>query len=458
MRKIENRTIIIHPGPACVSNLPFYHSPSMEHAVNTDVASEKLLIILIAPNVSEQMGGQAIKALQIWLELDKRGIRTHQITHHRAKWELDKKFSHLSVSYVPDSGLQRWMWKTRILRPVQRLMFQWQAAKIAGDLLKQHPRAVVHYTAPVSPVLPAFRIPNARVVMGPINGNIYYPPSFRHRESRSDRYRRLTHPLLQFGHRFFFRGKQTADVLLVSGGDRTYRSLQWAGCRQEQFVDSIDSGILDRLKEMPLATHTGRNLKFVHNGRLVDHKGADLVIRAVAQARNPITLEIIGRGEDKDKLKHLTAELGLEARVTFTDWIEDHSQIPKLLQQYRAFVFPSLSEANGIVVQEAMMIGLPVIALDWGGPSLLVTPECGVLVKPTNERTVIAEIAKAMDELAENGDLAQRMAVAGRQRAIDQGFLWSDLITKWIDLYRRLAGRDPSPYTPPLQTSGESRK
>jgi glycosyltransferase involved in cell wall biosynthesis len=429
----------------------------MEHAVNTDVGSQSPFIILIAPNVSEQMGGQAIKALQIWLELDKRGIRTHQITHQRAKWEIDKKFSHLNVSYVHTSPLQRWMWKTKLLRPILGLLFQWQAAKLAGELARQHPGAVVHYTSPVSPVMPAFRIPRARVVMGPINGNIYYPPGFRHRESWTDRFRRLSHPILQYGHRFLFRGKQSADVLLVAGGERTYRSLGWAGCRPEQFVDSIDSGILDRLKEMPLASHVGRNLRFVHNGRLVDHKGADLVIRAVAQARNPITLEIIGRGKEKENLKALAAELGLQQRVTFTDWIEDHSQIHRILQQYRAFVFPSLSEANGIVVQEAMMIGLPVITLDWGGPALLVTPDCGILVKPSHERTVIADLARAMDQLAMDGELAQRMAIAGRQRAIEQGYLWSDLISKWIDLYRKLARQDASLYTPPFSASGEPR-
>jgi glycosyltransferase involved in cell wall biosynthesis len=429
----------------------------MEHEVNTDVGSDGLFIILIAPNVSEQMGGQAIKALQIWLELDKRHIPVHLITHRRAKWEIDKKFAHLTASYTPDSPLQRWMWKTRVLRPILGLLFQWQAAKLASELVKQHPGAIVHYTSPVSPVMPAFRIPNARVIMGPINGNIYYPPGFRHRESWTDWFRRLSHPVLQFGHRFLFCGKQSADVLLVAGGERTYRSLRWAGCRAEQFVDSIDSGILDRLKEMPLATHVGRNLKFVHNGRLVDHKGADLVIRAVAQARNPITLEIIGRGKEKENLKALAAELGLQQRVTFTDWIEDHSQIHRVLQQYRAFVFPSLCEANGIVVQEAMMIGLPVITLDWGGPALLVTPECGVLVKANHERTVIADLARAMDQLAEDGELAQRMAIAGRQRAIEQGYLWSDLIAKWIENYRTLARRGASPYTPPLSASGESR-
>jgi glycosyltransferase involved in cell wall biosynthesis len=425
--------------------------------MNTDIDLSDLFVILIAPNVSEQMGGEAIKALQIWLELEKRGVRTHQITHQRVQREVQTKFPNLQVSFVKETRPQEWMWKSKVLRPWLRLIFQWRAAKMAGELLKEHPRAVVHYTSPVSPVLPAFRIPQARVVIGPINGNIYYPPGFRHRESWTDRFRRITHPLLQLGHRLLFRGKQTANVLLVAGGERTYRSLKLAGCRQEQFVDSIDSGILDRLKDLPLAVHRGKNLRFVHNGRLVDHKGADLVIRAVAQARNPITLEVIGRGHEKAKLKKLATELGLDSRVTFTDWIEDHSKVAEILQQFRAFVFPSLAEANGIVVQESMMIGLPVIALDWGGPGLLVTPECGVLVHPTDESTVVADLARAMDQLAANGDLAQSMAEAGRALAIEKGFLWSDLISRWIDIYRRLARGDNSLYTPPLTVGGEPR-
>lgn len=401
---------------------------------------DELFVILIAPNVSEQMGGEAMKALHIWLELNKRGIRTHQITHERVKDQVQAKYPGMDVSYVNETRVQAWLWKSKVLRPLLKLIFQWRSAKIARRILKDHPNAIVHYTSPVSPVLPAFRIPDARIVIGPLNGNIYYPPGFRHRESWTDWFRRWTHPFLQFGHKLFFRGKQSANVLLVAGGKRTYQSLRWAGCRQEQFVDSIDSGILDRLKDLPLASHEGQNLNFVHNGRLVDHKGTDLVIRALAKARHPLRLEVIGRGPEQAKLKRLAHDLGLDGRVTFTEWIADHSKVAQILQQFRAFVFPSLAEANGIVVQEAMMLGVPVIALDWGGPALLVTPECGVLVQPTDEETVTTDLARAMDNLAENPDRAQAMAIAGRQRAIEQGYLWSDLISRWIDLYRKLAG------------------
>lgn len=196
--------------------------------------------------------------------------------------------------------------------------------------------------------------------------------------------------------------------------------------------------MLDRLIANPRITHTSRNLRFFQNGRLVRHKGTDLVIKALKHTRNPIEFDIIGRGPALEGLKALTAELRLQDRVHFIEWIPDHSKVAETLRQYRAFVFPSLAEANGIVVQEAMVQGLPVIALDWGGPSMLVTPATGILIEPRSEDYVVAELAKAMDLLAEDGQLAEQMSIAGRQRAREDGYLWSGIIERWTPVYQRV--------------------
>ncbi len=413
---------------------PPSESPAAAPSAYADVPP----IILIAPNASEQMGGEAIKALHIALELVKRGIRVRQITHERVKPELTAKYPQLDVTYIPETTVQALLWKSVLLRPLLKLTFQWKSAKVAGELLKREPGAVLHYTSPVSPVLPMFRTPGATTVIGPLNGSIFYPPGFRHRESWTDWLRRVTHVPLQLGHRLLFRGKQSADALLVAGGERTYRSLRLAGCTDGQFVDSVDSGILDRLYDLPRAQQHGTNLRFIHNGRLVDHKGTDLVIRAVAQTKNPVELTVIGRGPNKAKCEQIAADLQLGSRVTFIEWIKDHNQVAPTLQQFRAFVFPSLAEANGIVVQEAMLLGVPVITLDWGGPALLVTPQTGILVKATDEATVVKDLADAMDRLATDGDLAERFSIAGRERAVAEAYRWQDLIERWINVYRRV--------------------
>jgi glycosyltransferase involved in cell wall biosynthesis len=312
-------------------------------------------------------------------------------------------------------------------------------------LLRDSPESIVHFTAPVSPVLPYFRIPGAKVVIGPVNGNIHYPKAFRNREPVTYRLQRGLHPFLQFVNRLLFSGRRQANVLLVAGGERTRRSLLMAGCRKPQFVDSIDTGILDRLKQTPRITHSGRNLRFVHNGRLVAHKGTDLIIKSLKRTRNAIELDIIGRGPELDKLKALSRELWLQDRVRFVEWFANHGELADALRSYRAFVFPSLAEANGIVVQEAMVMGLPVVALNWGGPSLLITSETGILIEPVSEALVIDKLAEAMDRLAEDGELAERMSSAGRERAIESGFLWSSVIREWTTHYRRLVNSYSSP-------------
>lgn len=408
---------------------------------DTGAPEVPLRLILVAPNVAERMGGEAIRALQIHDELVRRGIDVHQVTHGRVRAEMDRTHPEMQVSYIEDDRLDLFLSRVPVLRWFMDVYFMWRASRVVRGLLRDRPGAIVHYTSPVSPVLPIFTIPGARVVVGPIDGNIHYPPAFAAQEGVGYKVRRLLHSWALLVQRLFFPGKRRADVILVAGGDRTYRSLLKAGCRPERLRDSLDSGIPNRLGDLPRITHHGQNLRFVHNGRLMPHKGADLIIKALARTRLPVELDVIGRGPERERLEAMTRALGLQDRVHFIDWFKDHAQLAESLRQYRAFVFPSLAEANGIVVQEAMMYGLPVICVAWGGPALLVTAECGIAIEPVSVEHVIDELARAMDRLAEDAALAERMSVAGRERALSKGFLWTDLIDDWLGVYKGVLDR-----------------
>ncbi len=407
-------------------------------------------VILIAPNVSERMGGEAIKALQIYQSLVDRGVEVHQVTHSRVRDEITANFPEMKASYVEDDRLDVFLAKSKALEFFSTPYFMWRAAKVARELAREHPGAVVHVTSPISPVAPTFPVPGTPVVIGPLNGNIHHPRPFRDRESPKDRIRRTWLVPSQRLHRLFFSGKQTADVLLVAGGERTAESLRIAGCRDAQFRPTLDSGLPDKIRHEPLIEHSGPNFRFVQHGRLVPYKGADLSIKALARTRNPATLDIIGQGAFQEHLEKLVAELKLGDRVRFFGWTP-HDKLLKDLRQYRAFVFPTLAEANGIVVQEAMMLGLPTICVDWGGPAELITPETGILLPPSDEESVVAGLAAAMDKLGEDGELAARMAEAGRRAALERGFTWPDLIEQWIAIYRELR---PPTATAPAHAGG----
>jgi len=406
---------------------------------------DKPSILLIAPNVSDQMGGEAIKALQIFDSLESLGYEVEQITHARVRDELEQRLPGRRIHYIEDDWLQVACHKSRVFSGAVTLIFNYRAARLADKVLAGRDGWIAHYTAPVSPVKPRFRMKQAPYIVGPLNGNIFHPPAFRDRRSLSDRVREMFHPLLQKLHAMTFRGNQHAELILVSGGDRSFASLKMAGCKPQRLVPSIDSGIPNRLADLPRIQHQGDNLRFVHNGRLVPHKGGDLAIRALARTRHPVTLDVIGRGPAEEQMRQAAAEAGVTDRVNFLGWVKRHEDLPEALRAYRAFVFPSLAEANGIVVQEAMMMGLPVICADWGGPTLLVTDACGRRVPVDSKDALLDGLAHAMDELATDGDLADRMSIAGRERALAEGYAWRDAIQTWTPRYDEVARRRSTP-------------
>jgi glycosyltransferase involved in cell wall biosynthesis len=394
-------------------------------------------VVLVAPNVSRNMGGEAIKAWQFTEELLTAGYRVHVITHSRVRREFSTAFPHVSVDYIENNALQRYCWWSRIGRPVVAVYFSLIARRrIEAHLARVDGPAVVHYISPVSPVVPIFATPGVAVVSGPINGNIHYPACFRRREPIAYKARRLLHNPLQALCRWFFPGRSSAEVVLVSGGaERTIDSLRRAGCDPAAMHAVIDCGIPDTLFEHPRITHTGENFDFVFWGRLVPHKGVDLAIRALPRCRQPVRLTVVGRGTSRQQLQRLTEELGLSDRVVFQDWFADYGQLHDALRRFRGFVFPSLAEANGIVVQEAMAMGLPVIALDHGGPALLIGKGAGMLIPTASEGQVLDGIAEAMDRLACDGDLAESISATARGLAVHNGFGWTRAAGQWTATY-----------------------
>ena len=91
------------------------------------------------------MGGEAIKSLQIYLELDRNGMHVQQITHAQAPPEIDRRYPDMQVTYIEDDFWQKLCWNSIVLRPLVNLLFFRHAAKVAQRLIENYPNAVVHY-------------------------------------------------------------------------------------------------------------------------------------------------------------------------------------------------------------------------------------------------------------------------------------------------------------------------
>ena len=389
-----------------------------------------LKVFLVAPNVSEQMGGEAMKALHIFREIRKIDPDVVQITHARNRSEVEGRLKLEGVLFVEDTWVARLLWKIRPLRLLINPWFSRKAVQMAEGLAGGEP-CVIWQTEPNSPVAPRALSSTHTNVMGPINGNIYYPESFRQNESALARWRRRTHMPLQRLQRATYSSLKRAQLILVAGGERTRQSLVTAGCEPARMIDTHDCGVDRALLDQPRIRQEGVNPRFVQFGRLVFHKGTALVIRALQYTDPSICLDIVGRGPELQNCMNLAQSLGLGTRVRFLDWYPRREDLLESLGGYRGMVLPTLEDANGMVVQESMAMGLPSICLDWGGPQLLIEHGVSGFLVPAGSPDDIARgLATHMTALAQDGAMAERVSIAARERA--ESWRWSTLARDWL--------------------------
>lgn len=143
----------------------------------------------------------------------------------------------------------------------------------------------------------------------------------------------------------------------------------------------------------PVAPADGFDAVVAFCGKFADWKRLDALLRAAAlyeqDAARILTL-VIGSGpvEAQQSLQGLAAELGL--RRTYFLGPRAQDELAVLFGCADVGCFPSYREPFGLVFIECMACGTPVVGADSGGPRDFVTPEVGVLVPETDDRTALA--------------------------------------------------------------------
>jgi glycosyltransferase involved in cell wall biosynthesis len=149
-------------------------------------------------------------------------------------------------------------------------------------------------------------------------------------------------------------------------------------------------------------------------GRLADHKGFDLLIRAhadVLAAGLPHRLVLLGQGEREQELKGLAAELGVTDSVMFPGFVSNPFPV---VAGAAALCGPSRFEGWGRMLAEALAIGVPVIASDLAGPSTILDGgRFGELVEPGSADALRAAIER---HLRDPGPLRAK-AAAGKEQS-----------------------------------------
>ncbi|MEK6769123.1 MAG: glycosyltransferase [Gemmatimonadota bacterium] len=151
-------------------------------------------------------------------------------------------------------------------------------------------------------------------------------------------------------------------------------------------------------------------------GRLTRQKCVHDLLDALATLKKgglPIDLTVVGDGPERAALKAQALALGVP--VVFTGFVAPEHVAGQVAGK-RLLVLPSVNEGLGLVVAEALTLGVPVVATRSGGiPDLLTDPEAGLLVPPSDPTALAAAIKTlATDDRFLAGARAAGRALADR--------------------------------------------
>jgi glycosyltransferase involved in cell wall biosynthesis len=211
-------------------------------------------------------------------------------------------------------------------------------------------------------------------------------------------------------------GSHVSDFVADESG-RTERVFVAPQCVEgDRFSTEVSPARLERVRNA-FGLQEGSTLLFV--GRLTEEKGVDYLLQASELARTDHRLVVAGDGPVGAEARALVRALGVADRVIFAGPVAQR-ELPELMQACDALVLPSVTtrrsrETWGLVANEAMSAGLPVIATEAVGAAaggLVIHGQTGLVVP---ERDAAA-LAAAIDKLLGSKALRRGMgAEAARQ-------------------------------------------
>jgi glycosyltransferase involved in cell wall biosynthesis len=197
----------------------------------------------------------------------------------------------------------------------------------------------------------------------------------------------------------------------------------------------------------PVRRTASSPFRLLFTGRLVERKGVDVLLRALAllgEGRD-VRLAVVGDGPLRVHWTEQAAALGLGDRVEFTGFVPA-SELTRRFDACDAFVLPAIEDAKGdveglgVVLIEALLHSRPVIASASGGiTDVVIDGRTGLLAPPGDAPALAAAIARLMDDPA----LAARLTEEGRAH-VEAQFSWDAIVAQLAGIYQSVA-QSPQP-------------
>ena len=240
-------------------------------------------------------------------------------------------------------------------------------------------------------------------------------------ESLRTPFHRLIFPITRFIYRhsdaLVVYGEHVKRYLMTQGVDEHRVFVAPHAVENEAYCRRVSASEVATLRAKLKLPDEGRILLYV--GRMENLKGIDFLLEAFAALGNPnVMLLLVGQGKESERLAALAKALGIREKVRFVGYIPPEDTVALYCLSY-ALVLPSIStprfrEPWGLVVNEAMNQGLPVIATDAVGAA------AGGLVRDGHNGLIVPErsakgLADALRTILDSPQLRAQMSQAASE-------------------------------------------
>jgi glycosyltransferase involved in cell wall biosynthesis len=173
----------------------------------------------------------------------------------------------------------------------------------------------------------------------------------------------------------------------------------------------------------------------VYVGRVAHEKNLDFLLEMLARLRvtvPEVLLVIAGEGPATAHCRRRAEDLGVAGQVLFVGYLDRRGELQDCYCAADLFVFASKTETQGLVLLEALALGVPVVALAELGTREIVLPARGARAAPDDPAGFASTVAGLLAEPARR----ERMAVEARAFAAewDTGAIARRLVALYVSL------------------------
>ena len=176
-------------------------------------------------------------------------------------------------------------------------------------------------------------------------------------------------------------------------------------------------------------------------GRVAFEKNLDFLLRVTERVRRSlpdVLFVIAGEGPARASLERAVAKRRLTNQVRFVGYLERRTELPACYCASDVFVFASKTETQGLVLLEAMALGVPVVALAEMGTKDVLKEGAGCRIAPDD----VTGFARVLTPLLADRTASRALGAAGKPYAA--GWSETKMEGEILQLYQALASPNGS--------------